>query len=45
MSIVVEVTKDDIRQGYGISIWENGNRYEGHWSNDRFHGNGAFYYS
>ena len=37
--------KDEIRQGYGISIWENGARYEGNWENDLFHGNGTYFFN
>ena len=25
---------DDLREGLGIQIWENGNRYEGCWKNN-----------
>ena len=30
--------------GNGIRVYNNGERYDGQWSNDNRHGNGAYYY-
>ena len=32
--------KSDVRHGFGVMTWENGDRYEGGWKNDKYHGNG-----
>ena len=31
---------DDVREGRGIYIWKNGNRYDGFFKNDKQHGFG-----
>jgi len=31
---------DDKRNGLGLKVWINGNRYEGNWLNDKKDGDG-----
>lgn len=33
------------KDGYGVMIWPNGDRYEGEWKNDMQNGNGSFVYA
>jgi hypothetical protein len=33
---------NNVRQGYGICWWENGDRYEGEWSNGKTNGVGYY---
>ena len=32
--------KNNVRHGFGVMTWENGDRYEGEWENDKYHGYG-----
>ncbi|WP_046745732.1 glycosyltransferase family 39 protein [Kordia zhangzhouensis] len=36
--------KDDMRNGYGIYVWEDGQKYEGYWKDDVRHGKGTVYF-
>ena len=35
---------DGIREGKGIMYYNNGDRYEGDWKNDKKEGKGKYYY-
>lgn len=37
-------TLDDKKIGYGVFVWNNGNKYEGEWENDVMHGKGKLFY-
>jgi hypothetical protein len=37
-----DVVGNDIKQGYGKYLWNDGSRYEGQWHNDKRNGNGKF---
>ena len=35
----------DLRDGFGIANWHNGDKYQGHWADGNPHGTGTkFYY-
>ena len=36
--------KDDVKEGYGIDYYSNGERYEGEFKNNRKEGFGIYYY-
>lgn len=36
--------KKCVRDGYGVQVLPNGDRYEGYWKNDKYHGKGKYYY-
>ncbi len=40
-----EVNKSNKKQGYGVQIYKNGERYEGYWVNNRPMGNGSLAYT
>jgi len=40
-----ECDENSQRGGYGIWVDVNGDRYEGQWSKDKFHGFGTYYYA
>ena len=35
----------EMRQGPGVAVWPNGDRYEGQWLLNKLHGFGKFLYS
>jgi len=37
--------RDGKKEGEGVYIYSNGNKYEGQWSLDRKHGRGLYYYN
>jgi len=36
---------DDVKEGYGVLTYVNGERYEGYWKADKAHGKGTLTYS
>ena len=37
-----ERSKEGLREGKGIQLWEDGSKYEGEWLNDKAHGKGTY---
>jgi hypothetical protein len=37
--------QNELRQGFGLYKFNNGNKYEGEWLNHMKHGKGKFYYN
>ena len=40
-----QIRGDNVREGYGIQLWTDGNKYDGYWKDDKAHGKGKFYYN
>lgn len=36
---------EDAKEGYGVLLYVNGERYEGYWKNDKAHGKGTLTYA
>lgn len=37
--------KDKQRNGYGITLWHNGDKHDGYWLDNEAHGQGKFFFN